>query len=61
MLVWQVIGKLFHASESGHSIARPTACGSRVPPQRTLALENFPPPCRESLRYCQKLPLRGSC
>ena len=27
-----------HASETGHSIARPTACGSRVPPQRTLAL-----------------------
>ena len=23
---------------AGHSIARPTACGSRVPPQRTLAL-----------------------
>ena len=28
-----------HASETGHSIARPTACGSRVPPQRTLAQE----------------------
>ena len=25
-----------HASETGHSIARPTACGSRVPPQRTV-------------------------
>ncbi|HCT68791.1 MAG TPA: hypothetical protein DF289_07400 [Faecalibacterium sp.] len=24
---------------AGHSIARPTACGSRVPPQRTLAQE----------------------
>ncbi|RGB72518.1 hypothetical protein DWZ89_02890 [Faecalibacterium prausnitzii] len=26
-----------HASETGHSIARPIACGNRVPPQRTLA------------------------
>ena len=30
-------GELFHASETGHSIARPIACGNRVPPQRTLA------------------------
>ena len=37
-----------HASETGHSIARPTACGSRVPPQRTLALGNSLPP-RSSL------------
>ena len=29
---------------AGHSIARPIACGNRVPPQRTLALGNFPPP-----------------
>ena len=25
-----------HASETGHSIARPIACGNRVPPQRTV-------------------------
>ena len=34
--------ELSHASETGHSIARPTACGSRVPPQRTLALGKLP-------------------
>ena len=30
-----------HASETGHSIARPTACGSRVPPQRTVLGETL--------------------
>ncbi len=34
-----------HANGSGHSIARPTACGSRVPPQRIICFGNFPPPC----------------
>ena len=29
-------GKLSRASETGHSIARPIACGNRVPPQRTV-------------------------
>ena len=33
-----VCGSFLLGHESGHSIARPTACGSRVPPQRTLAL-----------------------
>ena len=28
-----------HASETGHSIARPIACGNRVPPQRTVLRE----------------------
>ena len=30
-----VYGSFLLGHESGHSIARPTACGSRVPPQRT--------------------------
>ena len=34
-----VCGSFLLGHESGHSIARPTACGSRVPPQRTLAQE----------------------
>lgn len=29
-------GSFLLGHESGHSIARPTACGSRVPPQRTV-------------------------
>ena len=33
-----VCGSFLLGHETGHSIARPTACGSRVPPQRTLAL-----------------------
>ena len=40
-----VCGSFLLGHESGHSIARPTACGSRVPPQRTLALGNSPPLC----------------
>ena len=31
-----VCGRFLLGHESGHSIARPTACGSRVPPQRTV-------------------------
>ena len=31
-----VSGSFLLGHESGHSIARPTACGSRVPPQRTV-------------------------
>ena len=31
-----VCGSFLFGHESGHSIARPTACGSRVPPQRTV-------------------------
>ena len=31
-----VCGSFLLGHESGHSIARPTACGSRVPPQRTI-------------------------
>ena len=34
---WEgVCGSFLLGHESGHSIARPTACGSRVPPQRTV-------------------------
>ena len=41
VLVWEtagegVCGSFLLGHESGHSIARPTACGSRVPPQRTV-------------------------
>ena len=31
-----VCGSFLLGHESGHSLARPTACGSRVPPQRTV-------------------------
>ena len=34
-----VCGSFLLGHESGHSIARPTACGSRVPPQRTVLRE----------------------
>ncbi len=37
-----VCGSFFLGHESGHSIARPTACGSRVPPQRTVLGETPP-------------------
>ena len=33
-----------HASETGHSIARPIACGNRVPPQRIICFGNTPLP-----------------
>ena len=33
------------ASETGHSIARPIACGNRVPPQRIICLGNYLPSC----------------
>ena len=39
-LVGEGAGSFLLGHESGHSIARPIACGNRVPPQRTLALEN---------------------
>ena len=35
-----VCGSFLLGHESGHSIARPTACGSRVPPQRTVLGES---------------------
>ena len=34
-------GSFLLGHESGHSIARPTACGSRVPPQRTVLGETL--------------------
>ena len=37
-----VCGSFLLGHESGHSIARPTACGSRVPPQRTVLGETPP-------------------
>ena len=52
-----------HASETGHSIARPTACGSRVPPQRTLALGNSPPSCEkqhQKLKFCRPLKMASA-
>ena len=36
-----VCGSFLLGHESGHSIARPTACGSRVPPQRTILGETL--------------------
>ena len=30
------VGSFLFGRESGHSIARPIACGNRVPPQRTV-------------------------
>ena len=39
----------FHANATGHSIARPTACGSRVPPQRIICFGNYLLPCSASL------------
>ena len=36
-----VYGSFLLGHESGHSIARPTACGSRVPPQRTVLGETL--------------------
>ena len=42
------VGSFLFGRESGHSIARPIACGNRVPPQRTVLREtprvllNFP-------------------
>ena len=39
-----VCGSFLLGHESGHSIARPTACGSRVPPQRTVLGETPGPP-----------------
>ena len=39
----------FHANATSHSIARPTACGSRVPPQRIICFGNDLLPCSASL------------
>ena len=41
----QRVGSFLLGHESGHSIARPIACGNRVPPQRTVLREttNLPP------------------
>ena len=33
------VGSFLFGRESGHSIARPIACGNRVPPQRTVLRE----------------------
>ena len=37
------VGSFLFGRESGHSIARPTPCGSRVPPQRTVLRETSAP------------------
>ena len=36
-------GSFLLGHESGHSIARPIACGNRVPPQRTVLRETSAP------------------
>ena len=36
-------GSFLFGHESGHSIARPIACGNRVPPQRTVLRETPAP------------------
>ena len=41
-----------HASETGHSIARPIACGNRVPPQRTHAQGTPGQPLTAALPEC---------
>ena len=38
------VGSFLFGRESGHSIARPIACGNRVPPQRTVLGETTSPP-----------------
>ena len=37
------VGSFLFGRESGHSIARPIACGNRVPPQRTVLRETSAP------------------
>ena len=39
----------FHANATGHSIARPIACGNRVPPQRTVFGETTDPQAGQML------------
>ena len=46
-----VCGSFLLGHESGHSIARPTACGSRVPPQRTV-LGETPGPLNCKIYRC---------
>ncbi len=36
---------------AGHSIARPIACGNRVPPYRIICLGNFLPSCQVGKIY----------
>ena len=40
------VGSFLCGRESGHSIARPIACGNRVPPQRTVLGETPDPQAR---------------
>ena len=48
-------GSFLLGHESGHSIARPTACGSRVPPQRTVLGETPGPPPGQVQTYFRSL------
>ena len=41
-------GRFLLGHETGHSIARPTACGSRVPPQRTVLGETSAAPGQDA-------------
>ena len=43
-------GSFLLGHESGHSIARPTACGGRVPPQRTVLGETSAAPDTAAIR-----------
>ena len=54
-----VCGSFLLGHESGHSIARPTACGSRVPPQRTVLGETPAPAGEVAIR--QLLGRYGLC
>ena len=54
-----VCGSFLLGHESGHSIARPTACGSRVPPQRTVLGE--PPAHAGEVAIRQLLGRYGLC
>ena len=51
------VGSFLFGRESGHSIARPIACGNRVPPQRTV-LGETPGSARD---HSFLLPKQGDC
>ena len=51
-------GSFLFGHETGHSIARPIACGNRVPPQRTVLRET---PRTASILHKQKEPHPAGC
>ena len=52
------VGSFLLGHESGHSIARPIACGNRVPPQRTVLRETHAPQACLHNRMTSVLPFR---